>query len=93
MWHGLEVMHQLSSKGAGCHLPERYLQAKNYLVANPGGPEGASRNAVIAAEKLCGKRKRAGTSQWQGRVSVTSHKGVERVGDFLCTEWPDHVPK
>lgn len=63
------------------------------MVVNPGKIEDGSRNAVVAAEKLSGKSQKDGVSQWSGRVSVTSHKGVEPLGDFVCQEWPDHVAK
>ena len=69
------------------------LQAKNYLVSNPGEAESGSRNAVVATQKLCGKAEWAGVSQWRGMVSVTSHKGVERLEAFVCQDWPDHIAK
>lgn len=78
-----------------CVIPKCMgLQARNYLVAHPNRGEQGSRNAVIAAEKLSSsKAERPGVSEWRGRLSVTSHKGVERLGDFVCTDWPDHIAK
>lgn len=70
------------------------LQARKYLADNPGQAKDSGKNAAVAEHKLCHVKQPAnapGVSNWHGKLSVKSHKGIEAVGDFVCPDWPDHI--